>query len=203
MGDTSMKRIDTLGSSVAAKSLAETAAAPQEYITAEEKEIKELDQKVEDNLPKTGLSAWEQQLKDANISKQEAAKVLDSILTRGIYEEVYKYGPTVFKFRTRTATDADRVIEMLQEFEPRTSVALQHLITRINVASSLSSYGDRVFSFSLNTDNNRALLDTEFNERYLFISNIPQPVFFAMTQVLEKFDKKVSLCCDPRSLENF
>ncbi len=198
-----MKRIDTLGSSVAIKSLAETQAASTEYVNEETKEIKELDNKVEKELPRTGLSAWEQQLELADISKQEAARVLDSILVRGIYEETYKYGSIVFKLRTRSAADADRVIEMLQEFEPRTSVALQHLVTRINVASSLSSYGDNTFSFSPSADNNRAVLDQEFNVRYMFISNIPQPVFFAITQVLEKFDKKVSICCDPRSLENF
>lgn len=198
-----MKRIDSLGSKVAAKSLAETQAAPQDYVSEEQQEIKELEKTVEKELPRTGFSAWEEQLKDANISKAEAARVLDSILVRGVYEETYKYGSTVFKLRTRNASDADRVIEMLQEFEPRTSVALQHLVTRINLASSLSSYSDTVFSFSPHNDNNRAVLDQEFNSRYLFISNIPQPVFFAMTQVLEKFDKKVALCCDPRSLENF
>ncbi len=198
-----MKRIDSLGSSVAAKSLAETLAAPQEYNTPEEKEVKDLEEKVEKELPRSGVAAWEQQLKDSNISREEAARVLDSIVTRGIYEETYKYGQIIFKLRTRTATDADRVVEMLQEFEPRTTVALQHLVSRINVASSLSSYGDKVFSFTPNSENNRAELDLEFNTRYQFISNIPQPVFFAITQVLEKFDKKVSLCCDPRSLENF
>jgi hypothetical protein len=137
------------------------------------------------------------------MTNHDAAVVLDSIISRGIYEESYKYGKIIFKLRTRSAADSDRLIEMVQEFQPKTTGILQHLIARVNLASSLSCYADSTFSFSVPTDSNREELDIEFNERYRFISKLPQTVFLALTQVLERFDKRVMLASDPRSLENF
>lgn len=169
----------------------------------QEKELEDTIKQVSSVLEKTKQEEWEIELKQFGMSREEAASILDAIITTGFYEETYRYGKTVFKLRTRTASDSDRLIEMIQEFDPKSSGVLAHLIARINLASSLQAYGDSTFSFTDPTDNNRAVLDSEFRERYNFISKIPQATFFSLSQVLERFDKRVTLASDPRSLENF
>jgi len=149
------------------------------------------------------VELWELELERIGSSKDEAASILDTLITRKLYEETYRMGKLIFKLRTRSTVDADRVIETIHEFKPDTAGTMQHLVARINLACSLSSFGDRVFSFTVPTDDNRDTLDAEFAERYQFISNVPANLFFGMTQVLEKFDAKVNLACDSRALENF
>ena len=149
------------------------------------------------------VELWELELDRLGSNREEAASILDTLITRKLYEETYRMGKLIFKLRTRSTVDADRVIETIHEFKPDTAGTMQHLVARINLASSLSSFGDKVFSFTVPTDDNRDVLDAEFSERYQFISSIPSNLFFGMTQVLEKFDAKVNLACDSRALENF
>ncbi len=197
-----MKKISELGSSTK-KIVQEQQEVAQENKTVEEKDLEEGLKDVHKVIVKSKQDEWLIDLKEFGMSGEEASSILDSIITLGFYEETYRYGKTVFKLRTRTAADSDRLVEMIQEFDPRTPGVLAHLVARINLASSLQAYGDNVFPFSYPTDSNRSVLDAEFNERYTFISKLPQATFFALSQVLEKFDKRVTLASDPRSLENF
>jgi len=200
-----MKKISDLSTIVTKKLDADSLSVntPEDVKTEEQKDIEKAVEDIGKSLARTPKESWLLDLEVNKISSSEAASVLDTLLSRGLYEETYRYGKLVFKLRTRTAADADRLIEMLQEFDPKTVLIMQHLISRINLASSLSTYGDNNFSFTQPTDSNRAVLDAEFNDRYQFISNLPQITFHALTQVLEKFDKKVALSSDIRGLENF
>lgn len=146
---------------------------------------------------------WGEELEFENITEDDAAKILDAIITNGMYEETYRMGKLVVKMRTRNTSDADRVIEAIQDFKPETNGTLSHLIARMNLAASISTFGDKEFNFSAPTDGNRDQLEQEFTERYNFLSNVPSQVFFSLTQVLEKFDRRVQLACDPRAIENF
>jgi hypothetical protein len=165
----------------------------------EDKQAETIDLK----LSLTKKEEWEMDLKAYGMTKEECAIVLDSLISRGIYEETYRHGKLLFKLRTRTAADSDRLVEMIQEFSPNTAGVLQHLIARVNLASSLSCYADNIFSFTEPTDSNREVLDSEFTERYKFVAKLPQVIFLAMTDVLERFDRRVLLAGDARSLENF
>jgi hypothetical protein len=197
-----MKKISDLNQSskkIIAEQVSEEQDKKVEDIAVTEEAIKE----VTKSLTLTKQEEWEVDLKAFGMTVSEAAVVLDTVITSGFYEETYRYGKTIFKLRTRTATDSDRLIEMIQEFDPRSPGVLQHLIGRVNLASSLRCFGDKSFSFTTPTDSNRRDLDSEFNERYSFISSLPQATFFSLCQVLERFDKRVQLATDPRSLENF
>lgn len=146
---------------------------------------------------------WIEELEYENMSQDAAAKILDAVITNGMYEESYKMGSLVVRVRTRTTSDADRVIESIQDFKPETSGTLSHLIARMNLAASISQFGEKKFNFSPANDGNQDLLEQEFSERYNFISKLPAQIFFSLTQVLERFDRRVQLACDPRAIENF
>ena len=146
---------------------------------------------------------WIEELEYENMSQDSAAKILDAVITNGMYEESYKMGSMVVKVRTRTTSDADRVIESIQDFKPETSGTLSHLIARMNLAASISQFGEKKFNFSPANDGNQEVLEQEFSERYNYLSKLPAQLFFSLTQVLERFDRRVQLACDPRAIENF
>lgn len=172
----------------------ESAQAP----TPEEEVIEAIDQY---NL--THRDEWAQDLKMHRVSISEAEKILDTIMQKGFYEESYRIAGSVFKLRTRTTVDSDRLIEMLREVAPESEAVATHLIARINVAASLAKFGENNFPHSQPTDENRSLLDEEWRLRWNFISSLPQPIFLAIAQTMQRFDLKVNLSCDARALENF
>lgn len=146
---------------------------------------------------------WLDELEYEDMTTDSAAKILDAVITNGMYEESYKMGSMVVKVRTRTTSDADRVIEAIQDFKPETSGTLSHLIARMNLAASISQVGEKKFNFTPANDGNQDILEKEFSERYNYLSKLPAQIFFSLTQVLERFDRRVQLSCDPRAIENF
>ena len=156
-----------------------------------------------DRMTLSPRELWEMELAESRIEPREAASVLDSIMSTGKYEETYRAGGVQFKLRTRTTTDADRTIEILQELKPEVNGVYSHIVSRINLAASLASYGNRSFPHSPPSEDNREILDAEWRARYKFCSALPAPTFYLLTQVLQRFETKVALSSDPRSLENF
>jgi hypothetical protein len=151
----------------------------------------------------TPSEMWRQECELHDLSMSEAAKILDEVMSKGFYEESYRVAGRVFKLRTRTTVDGDRLIEMLRELRPDNNAVLTHLVARINLASSLSVFGKEVFPHTYPSDDNRATLDSEWKSRWSYTSSLPQPIFLAVTQTLQNFDEKVALACDARALENF
>jgi hypothetical protein len=169
----------------------------------EEQVVKEQAEELANEYYSTPTDLWRQECALIDLSMTEAASILDSVMSRGFYEESYKIAGKVFKIRTRTTVDGDRLIEMLRELRPDNNAVLTHLIARINLASSLSCFGDKAYAHTYPSDDNRAVLDAEWKERWNATSAFPQPIFLALTQTLQAFDEKVALSCDARALENF
>ena len=164
--------------------------------------LQEMLDKMEDTT-QTPRSLWEEEVALENMTLNDAAEILDTIITTGMYEETYNIGKLVVRVRTINTYDDDRVIEAIHDFKPETSGTLSHLIARMNLAASISKFGGTEFNFTPTTDGNRDVIEAEFSERYNFLSTIPSQVFFSLTQILEKFDRRVQLACDSRAIENF
>jgi hypothetical protein len=156
-----------------------------------------------DSLYRTPLDEWKLDCEANDLKLQDAARILDTIMTNGFYEESYKLAGRVFKLRTRTTVDGDRLIEMLRELRPDSEAVLSHLVSRINLSSSLSAFADKTFPHTYPSDDNRDVLDEEWKARWDFISALPQPIFLAIAQTMGSFDTRVRLSCDARALENF
>ena len=184
------------------KILKSTEPAQEPEIT-EEQQVQDKAEDLANEYYSTPTDLWRQECEIIGLSMAQAAGILDSVMSRGFYEESYKIAGKVFKIRTRTTVDGDRLIEMLRELRPDNNAVLTHLIARINLASSLSSFGNTTYSHTYPSDDNRAELDAEWKERWNATSAFPQPIFLALTQTLQAFDEKVALACDARALENF
>lgn len=182
------------------------AAQEDEGPSPEELEQQQTEQAIEEaarNVTYTHKDEWRQDLASNRVDVKEAEKILDTIMQKGFYEESYRIAGSVFKLRTRTTVDSDRLIEMLRELAPESDAVATHLIARVNVASSLSKFGDNTFPHSNPTDGNRDMLDEEWRLRWAYVSSLPQPIFLALAQTMQRFDLKVNLACDARALENF
>ena len=190
------------GSSINIESLLKEGAENNPDLT-EEDVVSQIEDEVVQELYSTPVEDWRQECESISLSMNEASKILDVIMTTGFYESTYKISGKVFKFRTRTTIDGDRLIEMLRELKPENNAILSHLIARINIASSLACFGDVIFSHTRPMDHNRDVLDQEWKDRWTFTSSLPQPIFLALSQTLQVFDEKVNLACDARALENF
>ena len=187
------------------KDAAEEEVAEQEEVTQEEvsEGLDQLADEIAANAYSTPLDMWKMECLDNNLELNEAARILDTVMSNGFYEETYRIAGRVFKLRTRTTVDGDRLIEMLREIQPRTDAEIAHLASRINLASCLANFAEKTFPHTYPSDDNRAVLDMEWKDRWDFISALPQPIFIALAQTMNRFDTKVRLACDARALENF
>ena len=166
-------------------------------------EVEASDTDVLEDLTRTPREYWEEDLQALGMTVNEAEHILDQVMTTGLYFETYKVGGSVLKLRTRTTSDADRLMEILQDQKPETTGVYSHLVTRVNLAASLVQYGKRTFKHTTPTDDSRERVDYEWRERYRFCAALPAPAFYTISQILQKFDEKVTLACDARSVENF
>ncbi len=185
--------------------LEESKENTEEGLVTPQKEEEKIEEAVErvDSITMTPFDEWKMECESQGLELNDAASILDTVMTNEFYEESYRLAGRVFKLRTRTTIDADRLIEMVREINPDTSAVLAHLVSRINLSSSLAAFGEITFPHSYPTDENRKTLDEEWRGRWAYISSLPQPIFLALTQTLQRFDMKVNLSCDARSLENF
>lgn len=175
----------------------------QEDVQPQEESVEEKVNAVVSSAILSHKDEWKSDLDLNRIRLSDAEKILDTIMQKGFYEESYRIAGSIFKLRTRTTVDSDRLIEMLRELAPESEAVATHLIARVNIASSLSKFGDNNFPHSQPSDENRQLLDEEWRIRWTYISSLPQPIFLAMVQTMQRFDLKVNLACDARALENF
>ena len=181
--------------------LGEEESPPQDSTSAEP-EVKP-EEVATPALAKTPHEEWLEEIEELKLTKSEAARIVDAILSKGHYEESYKVNKTMFSLRTRSTADADRAMEILHEQKPSSTAHYSHLVSRINLASSLVKFGPSSFPHTAPASNNRDVLDKEWRERYRFITSLPAPIFYLLSQVLQKFDQKVALAGDARSIENF
>jgi hypothetical protein len=182
-----------------------TPEAPEVSEDTEATEIPETpsDPEVLAEKAKTPRQRWLEELDLSEVTEREVYNVVDALLSRGFYEETYKIQETVFSLRTRSTRDADRLMDLLQEARPNTSSQLAHIVSRVNLAASMSRFGSKQFVFSKPGSSAIDKLEEEWTDRYRFCTDLPEHLFYLMGQVLSKFDAKVSLAGDARSIENF
>lgn len=142
-------------------------------------------------------------LKDNDISEEEAAQIVDDLLTKGFYEETIPLTRlTTLRLRTRLQQDSMRLQTSLQIRRPIYESALNEIITRYNMAASLAAYKDNTFEFPT-TNTEQKKVDDLFNERLDFVECLPEPVFMAIQNKLARFDRKIALVFREGVVENF
>lgn len=137
------------------------------------------------------------------IDEDEAARIVDDMLTKGFYEETFKLSKTRHcKLRTRAHRDTIRLQTAMEVQRPIFTDSSNELQTRYNMAASLSAYNGEDYYFPEQSDSQEKV-DKLFDERLKAVECLPAPIFSAISLLLARFDQKILAVMRPGVAENF
>ena len=138
--------------------------------------------------------SYEEILKEAEISLDDAQSIVDDMLLQGYYEESYPLTKRVsVTFRTRTQADYVRYSIALEAISPKFVDQLQELMVRYFLAGSLVRFGDQNLPYPDRTKENLEKVNDAFDKRLEWIESQPERIVALLAQKLNKFDKKVAV----------
>lgn len=167
---------------------AQEAPEAEQADAALERELREQISRI-DAFPE---ASYEQRLARLGIDLEEAAKIVDSILTHGFYEREFplsrKHSVTL---RTRGVEDQERLQESVENRVPRYAITVNEITARHNLAASLAEL------------NGQRYAPNEFKKAYAAVGKLPLPVFNALIERLAKFDAIMFTVLSEGAAENF
>lgn len=173
----------------------------QRLTAAEQKVATEAKQAEEQKKP---LELYEQKLKEFNITREEAARIIDTYLMKGYYEEPFALTNRIKgAFRTRAYADTQRLQEHLERTRPAYSEHYQEAVFLYSTAASLTRLGNTVFNFPDPTKTTKEEIEKAFETRLAYIQSLGDTFVRLLYQKLSKFDEKVRAVLDEGALENF
>lgn len=173
----------------------------QEYLVAEppaateEERIRQIEiarGKAKEYLSLAPAERWKRNIDNAKLSVDEANEILDKVLERGYWEKEYDlYGGRLkLTLRSRDAAANQRVANALDEVRTFDQRVLDQARLRVQLASSLVKYRDKVLPVAA-PDEAPAKHEATFAERLTFCDRfIAGPVIEAVYRALIDFDNK-------------
>jgi len=138
------------------------------------------------------MERWRTAIESANLTEDEADKILDAVLTHGFYDKTFKIfrGKLTITLRSRDSASLQRVSDALDTVRTNDVRVHTQTMNRYNLAASLVRYQDKTFKHpGLTSDVNDR--DRAFSDRLAFVDTIPAPVLVQMYAVLAKFDNTI------------
>jgi hypothetical protein len=136
--------------------------------------------------------SYEQRLSKLGVDAEEAAKIVDAILSQGFYEREFlinkKHGVTL---RTRGVEDQERLQNSVENQVPRYALTINEMTARHNLAASLAEFNGVKFA------------PNEFKKAYAAVGKFALPVFNALISRLAKFDQIMFTVLSEGAVENF
>jgi len=165
----------------------------------EEREIpRELQEQAEqldealDELRQSPEFTYEQKLRNLGISRDEAAVIVDQMLSTSGYERTYKItGRAEIKFKTRSVENDVRLASYLEDTKPVFQATFDLLVARHNLAASTVSFAGRDMG------------SMSFDDRLEWASGLPRSLLSVLATKLSEFDKLVNTVMDEGAIENF
>lgn len=177
------------------------AGARAEGLDAAEKRIAEEAQAAEKQ--KKPLEKYEERLKEVGVTKEEAAVIVDSVLTHGFYEEDIPITKRFkVRFRTRQYADTLRLNNFLEQTRPAYQAHYQEAVFNFSLASSLREYGAQSFEHP-KKDTTEKGADALFNARLTFVQGLPDAMVRLLYEKLGRWDDKIRVCLEEGAIENF
>jgi hypothetical protein len=149
----------------------------------------------------TPLERYEKMLKSIGVSREEAAMIVDEILTKGYWEEEAKLTPLRrVKLRTRSYRDLERFYQFVELEQPKNTSYYNELLYKYSLAASLATYDGKSFTFP---DGDKAEVDKAFQARLRFVESLPEPAIRLLYARLGKFDEKIRIVTEEGAIEGF
>lgn len=149
------------------------------------------------------MTSYEERLKAIDMSREEAAKIVDAILLRGYFSKTYPLTKTLaVSFRTRCARDITRANSMLENQRFSYDHHYSQLFTRYMLAASLERLGSETFTHpqkGAKTDD----IETAYRQRLSHIEDLPEPTTNLLISKLIAFDNMINVVMAEGVVENF
>ena len=166
----------------------EPIADPQKHPEVAEEQIEAAIEQVNQAPEKT----YQERLKEHKISLKEAREIVDTIMTKGVYERTYPLtSKTEVTFRSRDLSDQERTQNTLEEQQPQFMGTVNMIMAKQNLAASLVALGTHTFS------------EDEFEKALQFVGKLPHVLFNVLVAKLSLFDELVLTVMDEGAIENF
>ena len=163
-------------------------ADPQRNPAAAEAQLEEAIRQVKEAPEKT----YQERLKEHGISIEEARKIVDTIITKGVYARSYQITSTTsVTFRSRGLHDQERTQNVLEEQEPQFMGTVNMIMAKYNLAASLVELAGQKFE------------EEDFNKALKFVERLPHVLFNVLIAKLSLFDELVLTVMDEGAIENF
>lgn len=143
----------------------------------------------------TPVERYQKRLREAGIAMSAATGIYDAVMTKGFYEEYVSLGRGhKATFKTRAYEDALRLQTALEMQKPQLVITQDELVTRFNMAASLSEWQGKALPHET---------DADFEAALKLIRKLPGPVYSMLATELVKFDQKVMTVFSEGAAENF
>lgn len=151
----------------------------------------------------TPLEAYEKRLKEIDVSRADAASMVDTLLEQGYWaEDVAITSRIKVRFRTRQYRDVERLRNYLEVLRPTDPNYYNDVLYKYQLAASLESYKGTSFKHASRKDT-KEQAETAFSVRLDFVDNLSDPMFRLLSEKLRKFDEKVRVVFEEGAIENF
>jgi hypothetical protein len=149
------------------------------------------------------MASYEDKLKEAGLSREEAARIIDAVLTKGHYAEDAQITRTIrARFRTRSARDTRRAQDYLETVRPTFDSSYQEILSRQLLAASLESFGGDKLPFP-DRRAGQEEIEKAFQDRLAYVEALPDLALRLLFQKLIKFDRKLSILLEEGVVQTF
>lgn len=149
------------------------------------------------------LVSYEEKLKDAGVTKEQAASIVNSIMTKGFWSEEVKVTATIrVRFRTRSKKDTTRAQNYVEGQRPQYAGHYAELMNHALLAASLEQLGAEKFEHpgrTASTDD----VEKAYSNRFAYIETLADPMYRLLAGKLVAFDQKVAVVLEEGTVENF
>jgi hypothetical protein len=149
------------------------------------------------------LKSYEERLKEAGVTKEQAAEIIDAVIMKGHWSEPIKITERIkLRLRTRSARDIRRIQDHLEVQRPIYDAHYTEIMGRMSLAASLESLGADKFTFP-GKDAKSEEYEAAFQARVNYIENLADPTLRLLFLKLWTFDEKIRVVLSEGVIENF
>lgn len=150
------------------------------------------------------MRTYEDQLKDAGVTREEAARIVDAIMERGFWAEDVKITKSVSaRLRTRGSRDRTRAMDRVETARPAYDAHYYDLMNKLLLAASLESFGKVKFEHPAR-DAKPEDVEATFEIRFRYLDTvIADPAYQLLMRAFLKFEDKIRIVTQEGVVENF
>lgn len=149
------------------------------------------------------LKRYEDALKKLGIDRDEAATIVDALLSQGYWSKEVQITPKrKVKFRTRVYADMQRFYSYIEMIQPKNASYYNEILYKYQLAGSLEAFGGITFAFPT-AKSTPAEADELFQKRRDYIETLAEPTVRLLYIHLAKFDEIVRTVTEEGAVENF